>query len=212
MTLLFLVRHGHHDWLDKKLAGRTPEVHLSVAGRKQAEALVERLAPVPFEAVYSSPLERTMETASPLALARGLEIQPLAELCEVDYGCWQGMSLGRLYKKKEWTAVRFSPSAVRFPGGESLREMQNRAAGAVERMALAYPQGTVAGFSHGDVIKAIVAHFVGMPLDMFQRLVVAPASITVLSMGELGARLLRMNDTGPFLAPSKDGRKAKGAP
>lgn len=210
MTQVFLIRHGRNDWSDKKLAGWTPEVHLNEMGRKEAEVLVGRLAPVSFDAIYSSPLERTMETAAPLALARGLEVKSKRELGEVDYGAWQGESLSRLSKKKEWTVVRFAPSAMRFPGGESLREMQSRAVAAIEGIAVAYPKGTVAVFSHGDVIKAIVAHFIGMPLDMFHRLMIAPASVTVLNIAEFGARLLRLNDTGPFLPPSKDGRRAKG--
>ncbi|HLC29314.1 MAG TPA: MSMEG_4193 family putative phosphomutase [Dehalococcoidia bacterium] len=209
MTLVFLIRHGLHDWLDVKLAGWTPEVHLNENGQKQAEALVERLAPVPFDAIYSSPLERTTETAAPLALARGLEVESTKDLGEVDYGSWQGEPLKQLSKKKEWSVVRFAPSAVRFPDGESLREMQSRAVASIERIAAAHPKGTVAVFSHADVIRAIVAYFIGMPLDMFHRLTIGPASVTVLNMGEFGARLLRLNDTGPFQPPSRDGRKAK---
>lgn len=207
MTLIFLIRHGHNDWADKKLAGWTPGVHLNPNGRKQAEALVERLESIPFEAVYSSPLERTLETAAPLARARGLKVNRQRDVGEVDYGDWQGKSLKQLSKKKEWTVVQVAPSMMRFPNGESLREMQNRAVAGVERIAAQHPKGTVAIFSHGDVIKAIVAHFIGMPLDAFQRLMIAPASVTVLSMGRFGARLLRLNDTGPFQPPSKNGRK-----
>lgn len=207
MTLIFLIRHGHNDWADKKLAGWTPGVHLNPNGRKQAEALVERLESIPFEAVYSSPLERTLETAAPLARARGLKVNRQRDVGEVDYGDWQGKSLKQLSKKKEWTVVQVAPSMMRFPNGESLREMQSRAVAGVERIAAQHPKGTVAIFSHGDVIKAIVAHFIGMPLDAFQRLMIAPASVTVLSMGRFGARLLRLNDTGPFQPPSKNGRK-----
>ncbi|MDP2659163.1 MAG: MSMEG_4193 family putative phosphomutase [Dehalococcoidia bacterium] len=209
MTQVFLIRHGNNDWMDKKLAGWTPGVHLNEAGRKQADILVERLAPIPFNAIYSSPLERTMETASPLAVARGIEVITTADLGEVRYGDWQGESLSRLVKKKEWSVVRFAPSAMRFPGGESLREMQNRAVASIEIITLAYPEGTVAVFSHGDVIRAITAHYIGMPLDMFHRLIIAPASVTVLYLGQFGARLLRLNDTGPFLPPSPDGHKPK---
>ncbi len=207
MTQIFLIRHGHNDWADKKLAGWTPGVHLNAAGRQQAEALVERLAPIKLHAIYSSPLERTLETAAPLARDRNLKVNRLHDLGEVDYGDWQGKSLRQLSKKKEWAVVQMAPSAMRFPNGESLREMQSRAIGGIERIAAAHPKGTVAVFSHGDVIKAVVAHFIGMPLDAFQRLMIAPASVTVLGMGRFGARLLRLNDTGPFVAPSKDGRK-----
>lgn len=206
---LFLIRHGVNDLVEQKLAGWTPEVHLNKAGQEQAENLAVRLAPIPFDAIYSSPLERAVETASPLALARGLEVKLNRELGEVDYGEWQGAPLKHLSKKKEWAVVRFAPSVMRFPSGESLREMQSRAVTAIERIALDYPKGTVAVFSHADVIKAIVAHFIGMHLDLFQRLVIAPASVTVLIVGEFGARLLRLNDTGPFQPPSRDGRRAK---
>lgn len=209
MTQVFLIRHGQNDWADKKLAGWMPDVHLNEAGQKQAEALVERLAPISFDAIYSSPLERTIETAAPLALARGLKVEQMRELGEVDYGIWQGESLKQLVKKKEWAIVRIAPSAMRFPDGESLREMQSRAVGTIERIAAAHPKGTIAVFSHGDVIKAIVAHFIGMPLDMFQRMMIAPASVSVLSIGKFGGHLLRLNDTGPFQPPLRAGRKSK---
>jgi len=206
MTQVFLIRHGHNDWADKKLAGWTPGVHLNDVGRRQAEALVERLAPIELEAIYSSPLERALETAVPLARARGLKVIRMRDLGEVRYGDWQGKSLSQLKKRKEWAIVQMAPSVMRFPNGESLREMQNRAVAGIERIIAAHPKGNVAAFSHGDVIKAIVAHFVGMPLDSFQRLIVAPASVTVLGMGRFGARLLRLNDTGPFAPPSQNGR------
>ena len=207
MTHVFLIRHAHNDWADKKLAGWTPGVRLNALGAKQAEALVERLAPIEFDAIYSSPLERALETAAPLARARGLKVIELPDVGEVKYGDWQGKSLKQLSRKKEWITVQLAPSMMRFPNGESLREMQSRAVAGVERIAAAHPKGTLALFSHGDVIKAIVAHFVGMPLDTFQRLKIAPASVTVLGLGRFGAQLLRLNDTGPFQPPSKDGRK-----
>ena len=206
MTQVFLIRHGHNDWADKKLAGWTPGVHLNDAGRQQATALVERLSPIELEAIYSSPLERALETAAPLARARALKVIRMRDVGEVRYGDWQGKSLGQLKKRKEWAIVQMAPSVMRFPNGESLREMQSRAVAGVERIVAAHPTGNVAVFSHGDVIKAIVAHFVGMPLDSFQRLIVAPASVTVLGMGRFGARLLRLNDTGPFAPPSQNGR------
>jgi probable phosphoglycerate mutase len=207
MTNVFLIRHGHNDWADKKLAGWTPDVHLNETGKQQAEALVERLAPVKFDALYSSPLERTLETAAPLARARGLKVIRLSDIGEVRYGDWQGKPLSQLSKKKEWAIVQHSPSMMRFPNGESLREMQARAVNGIERAAAAHPKGTIALFSHGDVIKAVVAHLIGMPLDMFQRLMIAPASVTVLGLSRFGARLLRLNDTGPFQAPPKQARR-----
>jgi len=207
MTQLFLIRHGHNDWADRKLAGWTPDVHLNEVGRDQSEALVQRLAPVEFDAIYSSPLERALETAAPLARACELKVTRLAGIGEVRYGDWQGKTLRQLSKKKEWAVVQHAPSAWRFPNGESMREMQARAVTAVEHVAARHPKGTVALFSHGDVIKAIVAHLIGLPLDMFQRLAIAPASVTVLGWGRFGARLLRLNDTGPFQASPKNGHK-----
>lgn len=156
MTRLFFIRHGHTDWADKKLAGWLPDVHLNEHGFKQAQALVERLQPVELAAIYSSPLERTLETAQPLAHARGLRIFKTPGLGEVQFGDWQGQSLKMLARKKEWRIVQMAPAAFRFPNGESMREMQYRAIAAVEKIAAAHPKEAVALFSHGDVIKAII--------------------------------------------------------
>jgi probable phosphoglycerate mutase len=207
MTILFIIRHGHTDWADKKLAGWLPDVHLNEMGLQQAEALVARLAPVKIDAIYSSPLERALETAAPLARARGMKMLKLPDIGEVRYGDWQGKPLSQLSKKKEWATVQHTPSLMRFPNGESIREMQSRAVAAVERVVTEHPKDSVALFSHGDVIKAIVTHFIGMPLDTFQRLMIAPASVSVLAIGKSYARLVRLNDTGPFQAPSPNGRR-----
>ena len=198
MTRLLLIRHGHNDWADKKLAGRLPGVHLNDHGLKQAQELIERLAPLKIEAIYSSPLERAVETAQPLAKARGLRIFRMQGLLEVNYGDWTGRSLKVLSQKKDWRIVQIAPSAFRFPGGESLRETQHRAVATVEKIALAHPKETVALFSHGDVIKSIVAHFSGIALDNFQRIGISPASVSVIDLGPFGARINRLNDTGPF--------------
>ena len=207
MTILFMIRHGHTDWADKKLAGWLPDVHLSESGVAQADALVERLAPVKLDAIFSSPLERTLETAAPLARARNLRVIRVPDLGEVKYGDWQGRPLSQLTRKKEWATVQHTPSLMRFPNGESIFEMQTRAVAATQRVAAENPKRTIALFSHGDVIKAVVAHYIGMPLDAFQRLTIAPASVTVLAVGPSFARLMRLNDTGPFQPPSRNGRK-----
>ena len=201
MTRLLLIRHGHNDWADKKLAGRLPGIHLNEHGLQQAKELVERLAPLKISAIYASPLERTVETAQPLAKARGLRVFRMSGLIEVDYGEWAGKSLKVLTQKKEWRIIQVAPSAFRFPDGESLREVQHRAVATIEKIALAHPKETVALFSHGDVIKSIVAHFSGIALDNFQRIGVSPASISVIELGPFGARINRLNDTGPFQSP-----------
>jgi probable phosphomutase (TIGR03848 family) len=200
MTRLLLIRHGHNDWADKKLAGRLPDVHLNEHGQHQATELVERLAALKIAAIYSSPLERTIETAQPLAKARGLRIFRMPGLIEVDYGDWTGKSLKVLAQKKEWRIIQVAPSAFRFPGGEAMREMQQRAVATIEKIIMAHPKETVAAFSHGDVIKSIVAYYSGIALDNFQRISISPASVSVIDLGPFGARINRLNDTGPFQA------------
>jgi probable phosphomutase (TIGR03848 family) len=209
MTTLILIRHGHTDWADKKLAGWLPDVHLSELGQQQAQDLVERLRPIELAAIYSSPLERTLETAQPIAKARGLKINKVPNLGEVKCGDWQGLSLKALAQKKEWKSVQASPSTFAFPNGESFREMQSRAVAAVEQISAAHETGAVALFSHGDVIKVIVAYYSGIALDNFQRIAISPASISVIAIGPFGARIGRLNDTGPFQAPPPNSSHAK---
>ena len=198
MTTLILIRHGHTDWADKKLAGWLPDVHLNDRGQQQAEELPQRLAALDIAAIYSSPLERTIETAQPLAKVRGLRIHKVNDLGEVKFGEWQGQTLKVLSGKKEWKIVQAVPSAFQFPNGESFRETQSRAVGAIEKIIANHAKDTVVAFSHGDVIKLIVAYYSGIALDNFQRIAISPASISVIEIGPFGARLGRLNDTGPL--------------
>lgn len=198
MTTLILIRHGYTDWNDKKLAGWLPDVHLNDLGKKQAEELPQRLAALDFAAIYSSPLERTVETAQPLAKARGLRIHRVTDLGEVNFGDWQGQTLKVLSGKKEWRIVQAAPSAFQFPNGESFRGTQSRAVGAIEKISASHAKDTIVAFSHGDVIKLIVAYYSGIALDNFQRVAISPASISVIELGPFGARLGRLNDTGPL--------------
>lgn len=197
MTLLLLIRHGENDYTKKgKLAGWTPGVGLNAAGRQQAQALAARLQAAPLKAIYSSPLERARETAAPLAEAKQLPVTILDGLGEVQYGAWQGKSLKRLARTKLWRTVQGLPSAMQFPGGETFRAVQSRAVDAVEQIARAHPKDLVAAFSHGDVIKLVVAHYLGLPLDLFQRLMINTASITALQLGHGRPVLVKLNDTG----------------
>ena len=198
MTTLVLIRHGRTDWADKKLAGWLPDVHLNDLGKQQADELPQRLAALDIAAIYSSPLERTIETAQPLARARGLRIHRVADLGEVKFGDWQGQTLKVLSNKKEWKIVQVAPSTVQFPDGESFRQTQSRAVGALEKIIAGHAKDTIVAFSHGDVIKLIVAYYSGIALDNFQRIAVSPASISVIELGPFGARLGRLNDTGPL--------------
>jgi probable phosphomutase (TIGR03848 family) len=195
MMNLLLIRHAANDWADKRLAGRTPDVHLNEEGHLQAEALSRRLADVPLAALYSSPLERTLETAQPLAESQGLIVQIRESLVETEYGEWTGRELKELKDEKLWPVVQVYPSGARFPGGESLREVQTRMVVELDAIRDAHPGQTVAVVSHSDPIKMAVAHYVGLSLDLFQRLTVSPASVTALTFTPFGPRLILMNHT-----------------
>lgn len=199
LTYMLLIRHGENEWVKQhRLAGRTPGVHLNDRGRQQAADLVPRLETQKLSAVYSSPLERCQETAQPVAAAHGLPVIPCPGLLEVDYGEWQGGSLKELSKTPEWKRVQYHPSRFRFPQGETLRLMQNRLVDAVETIREDHPGQVVALFGHSDPIKSILAYYLGTPLDLFQRIQIDPASISLLAVREAGCMIMRMNDTGPL--------------
>ena len=200
MTQLLLIRHGENEYTRSgKLAGWTPGVHLNDAGQKQAEALAKRLALAPIMAIYSSPLERARETAAPLAKAKGLKVEISTGLGEVRYGSWTGKSLKRLARTKLWAVVQHHPSAMEFPEGESLWNVQARVVEALEQIARAHPKELVAAFSHADIIKLAVAYYLGMPLDLFQRIMINTASVTLLHLGHGQTALVKLNDTGSSL-------------
>lgn len=205
MTLLLLIRHGLTDATGVRLGGWTPGIHLSEAGSRQAEALPERLHAVSLAAIYSSPLERCLETAAPLAAARSTEVIVSEDLGEVRYGSWTNRPLKQLARTKLWRRVQLVPSGVRFPGGESLLEVQARSVRGLEDIAGRHRRAAVAVFSHADVIKLMVAFHAGMPMDLLQRLVIDPASVSAVSVGEGIPRILRVNDRGSLddLAPRK---------
>ena len=210
MRLLLLLRHAVTEHTGAVLSGWTPGLHLSEQGREQAEALAGRLEPVPLDAVYASPLERCQETAAVVAGAKGLKLETLEDVGEVRYGDWTGRTLKELSREPLWKVVQATPSAARFPDGESIFEMQARAVLAVEGLREAHPKQTVAVCSHADVIKALTCHYLGMHLDLFQRVVVSPASVTAIAFGPV-PYLVRLNDTGGNgdLAPPKRARRPR---
>lgn len=195
MPLILLVRHGENDYIKKKrLPGRLPEIHLNEKGRRQAQAVAEKLKGAPVKAVYSSPLERALETAEPIAQALGLAVTPRPGLIEVDIGEWQGETLGRLRRQKLWKAVQAAPSRLRFPGGETFAEAQNRIVAEIEVLCRLHDAKDIfVCVSHADPIRLAVAYYLGLPLDHFQRLIVHPASITALVVGEMFSHLLTLN-------------------
>lgn len=200
-TLVALVRHGRTPTTGTTLPGRAKGLHLSSEGVEQAEAAATRLARVKdVQALYTSPLERTRETARPIAKALGLRAKVDRGLLECDFGDWTGRKLGDLAKLPEWKAVQHHPSGFRFPGGESFSEMQHRAVDAVRRLADAHPGGAVVAVSHADPIKAVVAHALGTHLDLFQRIVISPCSVSVLALSPGGVAVLTVNSTGDDLS------------
>jgi probable phosphomutase (TIGR03848 family) len=195
---LLLVRHALNDWVGKRLAGWTPEVHLNDEGQAQVVALVQRLAAVPLAAVYSSPLERTLETAQPLAEAHDLMVEVREGLGEVRFGDWTGRALEELKDEALWPVVQVYPGGARFPGGESMREVQARMVAQIDAIREAHPGQTVAVVSHSDPIKMAVAYYAGLPLDLFQRLSISPASVTAFAFTRFGPRLVCLNHTEPL--------------
>ncbi|HSO90628.1 MAG TPA: histidine phosphatase family protein, partial [Arthrobacter sp.] len=170
-TLLLLVRHGETPTTGTVLPGRAPGLHLSERGRAQAERVAERLEGLPISALYSSPLERTRETAEPTAARTGLEVKPDDGLLECDFGDWTGAALVDLTGLPQWQTVQHNPSAFRFPNGESFLQMQARIVSSMEALCTAHSGGVIVCFSHADPIKAAVAHALGTHLDLFQRIV-----------------------------------------
>lgn len=197
MTTLLLVRHATNDWVKGHLAGWTPGVHLNEEGKQQAQALSQRMQPLPLTAVYSSPLERAIETAHALADPRNLPVQQVEDVGEVRYGEWNGASLKELAKHELWPGVQFYPSGTRFPGGETLGEVQVRVVAALNQLCANYAEtDMIVVVSHADVIKLAVAYYAGIHIDLFQRLEIAPASLTALRFGRMGPRLMTLNATG----------------
>lgn len=210
MTTLLLARHGLTDLTGPVLAGRTPGVHLSEAGRAQAAALAERIADVRLDAVVSSPLERCMETAEAVARGRGMTVQAEDRLIECDYGDWTGRELKKLADDPLWPVVQAHPSAAAFPGGEAMTVMQHRAVTAVREWNQRLGEKAVyLACSHGDVIKAIVADALGLHLDHFQRITADPAALTVIRYTPLRPFVLRLNDMGQ-LRLSEDSEEKDG--
>jgi probable phosphomutase (TIGR03848 family) len=199
-TLVLLVRHGQTPTTGAKLPGRAPGLHLSEKGREQAEAAAARIGALSgVTAVYASPLERTRETASPIGRAVGVRTRVDRGLLECDFGSWTGGSLARLRKKPEWRKVQRHPSGFRFPDGESFTEMQTRITSAIAGLCDRHPGQTVVAVSHADPIKAALADALGVHLDLFQRIVVSPCSVSAILYTDGGPIVLATNSTGDDL-------------
>ncbi|MCS7179578.1 MAG: histidine phosphatase family protein [Anaerolineae bacterium] len=202
-TTLLLIRHASNDLLQEhRIGGRMPGVYLNERGRAEAQALAERLARAALAAIYSSPMERAQETARFIAERHSLEVRLHPGLNEVDCGQWSGQPADRLREDPYWFPLRTFPSRVPFPGGEHSWEVQIRVVAALEEIQSAHSGETVAVVSHADPIRLAVAHYIGLPIDLFRRLSIAPASLTVVAFEPIPQaphitrpRLVSLNDT-----------------
>lgn len=222
-THLVLVRHAVTAQTGPLLSGRTPGVDLSEEGRGQADALGLRMAALPVDVVYASPIERTTQTAEAIAHHHGLPVLRLDGVLEADYGEWTGQKIADLAATDLWKVVQRTPSRATFPAGEAMAAMQTRMVAALEAVVADHPGQLVVVVSHADPIKAAIAHYTGVHLDLFQRIVVSPASVTAFAFGHHGVAMFKCNDTGslddlkpptpePAAATDADGEAASAAP
>ncbi len=196
MTRVLLVRHATNDTLGRLLAGWTPGIHLNEEGRVQAERLARSLAAAPLVAVYSSPLERALETARPIAAAHGLDPVACDALGEIRFGEWTGRTFDELERDERWRRFNAFRAGTRAPGGEHTLEVQARVVTWLEGIRDRHPgPDAVAAVTHGDVVKAALFHYGGVSVDQVQRWEVSPASVSTLELDGWGARLVSVNDT-----------------
>jgi probable phosphoglycerate mutase len=195
MTTFLLIRHAAHELVEHTLAGRMPGVHLSAEGQRQARRLARRLACLPVAAVYSSPIERALQTAEPLAARLQLAVQHCDGFAEIDFGEWSGKPFDELASDLRWQHWNRFRSGAPLPGGGLMVEVQARAVVAMDDLRRRHPDQLIVVVSHGDVIKAVIAHYLGMSLELLQRMAVSPASVSVVAVDPWGAQVIRLNAT-----------------
>jgi broad specificity phosphatase PhoE len=193
VTRFLLIRHANHDAIGRYLAGQRAGLMLNESGRAQVEALVATLHEVPIDAVASSPLERTMQTAEPIARDHGLNVCAMPDLLEFDVGEWTGRTFAELDPTPEWRRFNAFRSATGAPAGETMLDVQHRAVRGLFELRRRHAAGTVAVVFHGDVIRAVLLYLLGMAVDMFQRIEISPARISVVELGDDHVRVLQVN-------------------
>jgi broad specificity phosphatase PhoE len=202
MTVFHMLRHGEHVLRGRVLAGRTPGVGLSAYGRLEIAAVADRLAAEKIEALYASPLQRTRETAEILSARLGLPIEYRDDLLELDFGEWTGLTFDAVRADERWRLWSTCRSIATAPGGESMREVQQRAVRALFELRQAHNDGTVLIVSHGDVIRAALLFALGMPLDFYSRLEVGLASLNTIHIDTSGIRVSTVNERPRLATPS----------
>ena len=199
MTRFILIRHGNTDAVGKRLAGRTAGVHLNAQGKEQVQKLPARLKGLSISALYSSPLERTIETAEPIAASLNLDIAINEDFLELDFGDWTNRTIDEVRNDPAFQRFNLFRSTARIPGGELMAEAQLRIVNGMQKLCAQHPGETVAMVSHGDIIKAAVTYYAGIHLDLFQRIEISPASVSVIEVFDETARILVVNDTGELI-------------
>jgi broad specificity phosphatase PhoE len=201
VAVFYLIRHAHNSFVDKGIAGRLSDIHLTAEGQRQAQTIAELLSAAPVSRIVCSPRERTRETAAPLASRKGLEVEIVDGLDEIDFGQWQGASFDELQGDRDWYRFNHFRSNARIPGGEMISETQVRMVSALNTLCAEEPNGHIAVFGHGDPLRLGLAYFAGIPVDMMLRLEISLASISVLELTEDFARISCINHTasGPAM-------------
>ena len=194
MTTFFLIRHASCNGLGQTLWGRTPRVCLTETGRFQAQRLAERFNGLKLQAIYSSPLERAIDTAETLARSMNVEVKKSPALNEIDYGDWTGKTFEILSTDERWRRYNARRSTTIIPGGESFLDVQNRVVRELDMLSHQHANAGVALVSHADVIRAAVAYFTATPIDMIERIEISPCSVSVLALDEESAKLLTINN------------------
>lgn len=190
----YLVRHGSNDYLAKALlAGRLPNVYLNELGRAEAERLAKVLGAADIRRIFSSPLERAVQTAEPTSRLLDIEIEIATEILEIDFGGWTGQSIRDLERDPAWRNFNLYRSGTRIPNGETMLEAQMRMVGFVEKLQRRNEPRAVALFSHGDPIKSVLAYYLGVPLDLFTRIEISPGSYSILRLEDWGAQIVAIN-------------------
>ena len=197
MSDFYLIRHGSNDYLGRALAGRLPAVHLNEQGKQEAENLAATLATQGIQRIISSPLERALETANPLANHLGLNIEVSREILEIDFGDWTGQTMRELESSPAWSHFNSYRSGSRIPNGETMLEAQSRMVAFIEALRCSAKNETIALFSHGDPIKSVFAYYLGVPLDLFTRIEISPGSYSILRLEDWAPQILAINRLPP---------------
>lgn len=192
MTTFLLIRHGHCEPVGKYIAGRKSGIHLSETGNMEVRNLVKKLEKIKISAIFSSPLERAMETAIPISKSKGIDISIKEEVNEIDYGQWTGKSIEELSADSEWKLFNQQKGRIRVPGGEAMVEVVSRMSLIIEKLRRSF-EGNVIIVSHGDPIKSVISHYAGVPLDFMNHFDIQPASISTMAIDDYGAKILSIN-------------------